>query len=296
MSVQGSSILNYVNLMATPTSLLTTLLHLHLHSDNRTNPPSYHLSHPTPQIPLPSNMKFTSPLVSSMALIAMLCTGATAQTETLVDNRLSNRVFDSAVKMFTTDYTKIATEIYTDVATNAIVKHEIARELHVTYFGLWTSRHTLSSKQSAELGVAVQEKIKQRVDSELEANFLSRRQDGYSQAVTKACSNPADKCVRKNAKAIVGDAIGFTLHSVREVSTKVIHRVNDDINDAIKAYGSKLFSLNLWVIKFQVKGDVTLVEEDISDLLHKAPELVKSQCGRIRNREISAIKCNKFTV
>ncbi|KAF9959627.1 hypothetical protein BGZ72_009207 [Mortierella alpina] len=231
-----------------------------------------------------------------MALIAMLCTGSTAQAENPVD--IQNRAyghnhygrFNSSVAMFTKDHTAIATTVYNDVANNAVVKHEIARELHVTYFGIWTSRHTLNSKQSAELGSAVQDKLKQRVNTELEANFLSRRERGYTQAVTKSCGDRSDKCIKKRASGIVKDAIGFTFHSVNEVSTKVLHRVNDDINDAIKAYGSKLFSLNLWVIKFQVKGDVTLVEQDVADLLFAAPKRVKSQCNKISKQERDALQ------
>ncbi|KAF9935185.1 hypothetical protein BGZ75_010064 [Mortierella antarctica] len=244
-------------------------------------------------------MKFTTPLFSSMALIAMLLTGSTAQAANSANTRTPysrpGARFNSTVALFTKDHTDIAAKVYTDVATNAVVKHDIARELHVTYFGLWTSKHSLSTKQSAELGSAVQDKIKQRVDSELEANYLSRREHGYTQAVTKSCKNRDDKCIGKEATKIVNNAIGFTVHSVNEVSTKVLHRVNDDINDAIKAYGSKLFSLNLWVVKFQVKGDVSLVEEDISNLLQKAPNHVKSQCRHIRTREIDAIKKNQFS-
>ncbi|KAF9574619.1 hypothetical protein EC968_006034 [Mortierella alpina] len=243
-------------------------------------------------------MKFITPLFSSMALIAMLCTGATAQAENSADNRAfgSNRFAraNSAVAMFTKNHTEIATKVYTNVANSAIVRHEIARELHITYFWTWTSKHALSTKQSAELGAAVQEKIKERVNSELAANVLTGREEGYAHALTKSCSDRADNCVRKKATCIVNDAIEYTHHTVYEVSTKVLHGVNDNINEAIKAYGSRLFKLNLGLIKFEVKGDISLVEQDISDLLLAAPKRVRSECNKIKRTESKAIKHNQF--
>ncbi|KAF9957125.1 hypothetical protein BGZ70_009619 [Mortierella alpina] len=243
-------------------------------------------------------MKFTTPLFSSMALIAMLCTDANAQAENTVNNRGfgSDRFarFTSTVAMFTKNHTDYATQVYGDIATNAVVKHEIARELHVTYFGLWTSKHTLSTKQSAELGSAVQEKIKERIDTELKDNYLSGREREYTEEVLKSCPNRADNCVRMNACNIVSNAIESTVHYMTDVKNKVVHRVNNDIQDAIKAYGSKLFSLNLWVIKFQVKGDVKLIEHDIDVLLNAAPRRVKSLCKKNRKTEINAIKKNLF--
>ncbi|CAO3574111.1 unnamed protein product [Mortierella alpina] len=243
-------------------------------------------------------MKFTTPLFSSMALIAMVCTGANAQTETFVDNRSFGpdrfARFTSTVAMFTKNHTEYATQVYSNIASNAIVKHEIARELHVTYFGLWTSRHTLSTKQSAELGSAVQEKIKERIDTELKDNYLSGREREYTEEVLKSCPNRDDKCVRLSACAIVDNAIESTVHYMTDVKNKVQHRVNNDMSDAIKAYGSKLFSLKLGIINFQVKGDVKLVEHDIDVLLKAAPGRVKALCKKNKNSEIKAIKKNLF--
>ncbi|KAF8929769.1 hypothetical protein BGZ58_008688 [Dissophora ornata] len=225
-----------------------------------------------------------------LAMFAMLCSAVSAETglepravKTTVPN-----AFDATLDLLVKDHSDIVLKAYADVCTDASLSTAISTDLRVQITGLINIDFGLGTKLSAALQSSIKTTIKAEVDAQIKAQFSTNLRVNLAAIITKRCPNHDAACIKLQAKNIVKDAVKLTTKASAKIADQISSKLNVKIKSAIDIQVKK-FSVNLWLIKINVTGDVD-VSNTVIFRFKEAAGFCASACTDISVKEASQIK------
>lgn len=146
----------------------------------------------------------------------------------------------------------------------------------------------LGTKLSAALRSSIKATVRNEVDVQIKGQFTANLRANLAALVTKRCPKNEAACIKLQAHNIVKDAIKLTTKSSVKISDKVAASLSTKIKTAIDIQVKK-FSVNLWLIKINVTGDVD-VSNSVIVRFKGAADLCAKACLDISAKEVSKIK------
>ncbi|KAF9276099.1 hypothetical protein BGZ88_001938 [Linnemannia elongata] len=242
-------------------------------------------------------MKSTTFLAYFLALFAMffgLSTTTTAEMITDLEPRAAaptkpvGAAFDATIDLLVKEHSDIVVKAFADVCTDANLSTDITTDIRVQISGLINIDFGLGTRLSAALRSSIKAAVRTEVDLETKAQFSANLRTNLAAIITKRCPAHDSACIKLQAKNIVKDAIKFTTKASVKISDKISVNLATRVKAAIQIQVKK-FSVNLWLIKINVTGDVE-VSNSVSLRFKNAAGLVASACADISAKLVSQIK------
>ncbi|KAF9127652.1 hypothetical protein BGX30_014707 [Mortierella sp. GBA39] len=225
-----------------------------------------------------------------MAMFAMLCGSVSA--ETALEPRSAKPVvgaaFEATLDLLVKEHSTIVLKAYADSCTDTNIHAAISSNLRVQVTGLVNIDFGLGSRLSTALQTSIKASIKTEVDATIKAQFTANLRANLAAAITKRCPAHDAACIKLQAKNIVKDAVKITTKASVKISDKLAAKLNLKIKSAVEAQIKK-FSVNLFLVKISVTGDVK-VSESIIVHFKAAIDLCAQACIDISAKEVSKIK------
>ncbi|KAF9330838.1 hypothetical protein BGZ89_008080 [Linnemannia elongata] len=242
-------------------------------------------------------MKSTTFLAYFLALFAMffgLSSTTSAEMITDLEPRAAaptkpvGAAFDATIDLLVKEHSDIVVKAFADVCTDANLSTDITTDIRVQISGLINIDFGLGTRLSAALRSSIKAAVRTEVDLETKAQFSANLRTNLAAIITKRCPAHDSACIKLQAKNIVKDAIKFTTKASVKISDKISVNLATRVKAAIQIQVKK-FSVNLWLIKINVTGDVE-VSNSVSLRFKNAAGLVASACADISAKLVSQIK------
>ncbi|KAG0324622.1 hypothetical protein BGZ99_001627 [Dissophora globulifera] len=224
-------------------------------------------------------------------MFAMFCSASVASVETGLEKRgvvSPTAAFDASVDLLIKEHSSIVIKAFADVCTDADVSAAVSTDLRVQITGLINVDFGLGTKLSAALQTSIKTTVKAEVDAEIKAEFTANLKANIGAAIIKRCPNKDAKCIKAQAKNIVSDATKLTVKAAGKISANVQAKLSAKIKAAIDLQVKK-FSVNLFLIKINVTGDVN-VSDKVSLKFKAVADMCAKACLDIQAKEVSKIK------
>ncbi|KAF9959066.1 hypothetical protein BGZ70_008987, partial [Mortierella alpina] len=123
------------------------------------------------------------------------------------------------------------------------------------------------------------------IDFELKTHFQANLRANLAAIINKRCPKHDAACIKLQSKNIVKDAVKFTAKATAKVSKQVDAKLEARIRAAIDLEVRK-FSVDLWLIKINVTGDLD-ISHDVSLRFKGAAGISAKACADISVKEAS---------
>ncbi|KAG0353923.1 hypothetical protein BC939DRAFT_495233 [Gamsiella multidivaricata] len=237
-------------------------------------------------------MKTTIFFASFLGMFAMLCSTVSAESglEARSVNTTTNAgaAFEGTLDLLVKEHSDIVVKAFADVCTDANLSTDISTDLNVKITGLINVDFGLGTKLSTALRSSIKKTVKAEVDAEIKSQFSLNLRANLAAIVTKRCPNNDAACIKLQAKNIVKDAIKLTTKASAKISDKIAAKLALKIKAAIDIEVKK-FSINLWLVKINVTGDVD-VSNSVVVRFKAAAGLCAQACADVSVKEVSQIK------
>ncbi|KAF9924890.1 hypothetical protein FBU30_005233 [Linnemannia zychae] len=196
--------------------------------------------------------------------------------------------FDGTIDLLVKQHTDIVVKAFADVCTDANLSTDIVTDIRVQISGLINIDFGLGTRLSAALRSSIKAAVRTEVDVETKAQFSANLRSNLAVIITKRCPKHDAACIKLQAKNIVKDAVKLTTKASAKISEKISANLASKVRAAIEIQIKK-FSVNLWLIKINVTGDVA-VSNSVALRFKGAVGLVASACTDISAKLVSQIK------
>lgn len=146
----------------------------------------------------------------------------------------------------------------------------------------------LGTRLSTALRSSIKGAVRGEVDLEIKTQFTTNLRANLAAIVTKRCPKHDGACIRVQSKNIVKDAIKLTTKASAKISDKISTSLATKIRTAIDIQIKK-FSINLWLIKIYVTGDVD-VSNTVIFRFKAAAGLCAKACADISLKQVADIR------
>ncbi|KAG0036884.1 hypothetical protein BGZ82_003507 [Podila clonocystis] len=196
--------------------------------------------------------------------------------------------FEATLDLLTKQHSDIVAKAFAEVCTDAALTTDITTELRVQISGLINVDFGLGTRLSTALRSSIKGAVRGEVDLEIKTQFTTNLRANLAAIVTKRCPKQDAACIRAQSKNIVKDAIKLTTKASAKISDKISMSLATKIRTAIDIQIKK-FSINLWLIKINVTGDVD-VSNTVIFRFKAAAGLCAKACADISLKQVSDIR------
>ncbi|KAF9574618.1 hypothetical protein EC968_006033 [Mortierella alpina] len=231
-------------------------------------------------------------------MIALLCNAVSAESSPEIlaaGTELETRAapgpvaaFDATLDLLVKDHARIVLKAYEDVCADASLTTEIDAKLRVEISGLIKFNFGLGTKLSSVLRSSIKTAVKKEIDFELESHFQANLRTNLAAIIHKRCPKHDAACIKLQAKSIVKEAVKFTTKATVKVSSQVEAKLEARIRTAIDI-AIKKFSIDLWLIKINVTGDLE-ISRDVNLKFKRAAGISAKACADISAKQVSQIR------
>ncbi|KAG0212078.1 hypothetical protein BGX28_006839 [Mortierella sp. GBA30] len=200
----------------------------------------------------------------------------------------TSAAFDATLDLLVKDHADIVLKTYANVYADASLTTEIETNLRIQISGLINVDFGLGTRLSSVLHSSIKAAVKNEIDGEINTHFQSNLRMNIAAIITKRCSGHDAACIKLQAKNIVKDAVKLTAKATTKVSEMVNAKLGAKIKTAIDIQVRK-FSINLWLLKINVTGDVDISNNVILKFRTAAGVCAKA-CADMSAKEVSQIK------
>lgn len=146
----------------------------------------------------------------------------------------------------------------------------------------------LGTRLSTALRSSIKGTVRGEVDLKIKTQFTTNLRTNLAAIVTKRCPKHDAACIRAQSKNIVKDAIKLTTKASANISDKISTSLASKIRTTIDIQIKK-FSINLWLIKIYVTGDVD-VSNTVIFRFKAAAGLCAKACADISLKQVADIR------
>ncbi|KAF9093666.1 hypothetical protein BGX29_004902 [Mortierella sp. GBA35] len=228
-----------------------------------------------------------------MAMFAMFF-GLTSAETTALEPRGTKptkpvgAAFEGTIDLLVKQHSDIVVKAFADVCTDANLSTDITTDIRVQISGLINIDFGLGTKLSAALRSSIKGAVRTEVDLETKTQFSANLRTNLAAIITKRCPKHDAACIKLQAKNIVKDAVKLTTKASVKISDKISANLATRVRAAIEIQ-VKRFSINLWLIKINVTGDVA-VSNSVALRFKSAATLVAQACADVSAKLVSQIK------
>ncbi|KAI9242410.1 MAG: hypothetical protein BYD32DRAFT_238893 [Podila humilis] len=196
--------------------------------------------------------------------------------------------YEATLDLLVKEHSDIVLKAFADVCTDANLTTDITTELRVQISGLINVDFGLGTRLSTALRSSIKGTVRGEVDLDIKTQFTANLRTNLAAIVTKRCPKHDAACIRAQSKNIVKDAIKLTTKASAKISDRISTSLATKIRTSIDIQIKK-FSINLWLIKIHVTGDVD-VSNTVIFRFKAAAGLCAKACADISLKQVADIR------